>query len=95
MIVELVVAMLIVAGAGTVICWDSIVAALRRHRIRQSDLAVLVREKLANGKGVSVSMKLFEKTELGRTYHTETWTGGTLDPATERIFGNSDQVGIS
>ena len=33
MFVELVVAMLIAAGTATVICWDSIVAALRRQPI--------------------------------------------------------------
>lgn len=82
------------AAAAVVIYWDDLVNSLSAHKLRQGDVALLLREKLANGK-VRVSASIFQNTPYPSSHHQQTWTGDALDERLSQLFDEQDEVRIN
>ena len=95
MIVEI-ICILAAAGAATavVIYWDDIVNSLCAHKLKQDDVAVLIREKLANGKQVRVSASIFQSTPYASPHYQQTWVGDAVDEVLNDLFREQDDVEI-
>jgi hypothetical protein len=82
------------AAAALVIYWDEIVSSLSAHKLKQDDVATLLREKLANGKQVRISASIFQNTPYASPHYQQTWVGDALDEQLNQLFGEHDEVQI-
>ena len=73
------------------LAWDAINNWIARSRTPNSELAELVKSRLANGK-VKVVGGIFDK--HGRRESTETWEVESLDEDMQRRFGNGNRAVI-
>jgi hypothetical protein len=85
---------LLCGAAAVVINWDTIVRRLQYRKLRHDDIAVLIREHLANGGGEKVTGILFENTPFAEPYYSESWVGDQMDPVLEQVFKNKKKVEV-